>query len=82
MSVAVGGSKSVFTSSAPQLLSEVRAQLFLTGAGTFPGRTYDISADGRRFLVMIPSSATGAAPPVTQFVVILNWFEELNRLVP
>jgi serine/threonine-protein kinase len=82
MSVAVGGTESVFTSSAPQLLYEVPSRYFLTGAGTFPGRTYDISADGRRFLLMKPSSSTDAAPAVTQFVVILNWFEELNRLVP
>jgi len=82
MSVAVGGTESVFTSSAPQLLSEVSSQLFLTCAGAFSGRTYDISADGRRFLLMKPSSSTDAAPAITQFVVILNWFEELNRLVP
>ena len=42
------------------------------------GRTYDISPDGERFL-MIKESAGGDS---TEFVVIINWFEELKRLVP
>ena len=47
---------------------------------TTPGRGYDVSPDGRRFL-MIP----GAEPePVdaTHGIVVLNWFEELKRLAP
>ncbi len=42
------------------------------------GRTYDISPDGERFL-MIKESAGGDS---TEFILILNWFEELKRLVP
>ena len=49
--------------------------------GGSPGRTFDISRDGRRFL-MIREGGTGrdATPP--QLVVVKNWFEELKRLVP
>jgi serine/threonine-protein kinase len=40
---------------------------------------YDVSADGQRFLMVQPS---GQGPPVTQFNVVLNWFEELKQKVP
>ncbi len=42
-------------------------------------RSYDVSPDGRRFL-MIKQSAGGVTAP--QIVVVHNWFEELRRLVP
>jgi Tol biopolymer transport system component len=44
------------------------------------GRTlaYDVSADGNRFLLVVPEQKSGAQPTV----VVLNWFEELKRLVP
>jgi hypothetical protein len=42
------------------------------------GRTFDISADGRRFL-MIKEDATSGGATIN---VVLNWTEELNRLVP
>ena len=51
---------------------------FAPAEGGTPGRTYDISPDGKRFL-MIKESAGGDS---TEFVVIINWFEELQRLVP
>lgn len=41
---------------------------------------YDVSADGQRFL-MIKSMQQGQAVP-TQINVVLNWDEELKRLVP
>ena len=44
-------------------------------------RNYDVSPDGRRFL-MIKGAATDAAAPATQIVVVLNWFEELKERVP
>jgi serine/threonine-protein kinase len=47
----------------------------------FPGRMYDISPDGRRFLVSKSGDGDDAAPP-PQIVVVQNWFEELKRLAP
>jgi len=48
------------------------------------GRTYDVSPDGRRFL-MIKENTTAEqnsnATPASM-VVVLNWFEELKRLSP
>jgi serine/threonine-protein kinase len=48
-------------------------------ASTFPltGTTYDVTRDGQRFL-MIKDQAASA----TQINVVVNWFQELKRLVP
>jgi eukaryotic-like serine/threonine-protein kinase len=44
---------------------------------TFPG--FDVSPDGQRFLMLKPTTEQQAAP--TQINVVLNWSEELKRLV-
>jgi hypothetical protein len=41
---------------------------------------YDVSVDGQRFLMIKPIEEAQAAP--TQINVVLNWTEELKRLVP
>jgi len=51
---------------------------YLAGTGASIGRTYDISPDGERFLMIKES---GSAPS-TEFILVQNWFEELKRLVP
>jgi hypothetical protein len=43
------------------------------------GRTYDISPDGQR-LLMIKEDSDRTAPP--SLVVVQHWDEELKRLVP
>lgn len=47
-------------------------------ASPFPatGVTYDVSRDGQRFLMVKEE------PSATQINVVVNWFEELKRLVP
>ncbi len=40
-------------------------------------RYYDVSPDGQRFLMIKEAGAEEA-----QINVVLNWFEELKRLVP
>ncbi len=45
--------------------------------GGNPGSNYDVTPDGR--FVMIRNEGSSAA---TQILVVLNWFEELERLVP
>jgi serine/threonine-protein kinase len=44
--------------------------------------SYDVSPDGQRFLMIKENAAEGqnASPP--RMVVVLNFFEELKRLVP
>ena len=46
----------------------------------FAGRTYDISPDGQRFLMLKDSNDAGTNQ--NEIVVVLNWFTELERLVP
>jgi len=41
---------------------------------------YDVSPDGQRFLMLKPVEEEQAVP--TQINVVLNWTEELKRLVP
>jgi len=41
--------------------------------------SYDISADGKRFLMVFEDSQAGGAKSL---VVVQNWLEELKRLVP
>ena len=44
-----------------------------------PGHTYDISADGQRFLMIKEGAGTDMEEA---FILVQNWFEELKRLVP
>jgi serine/threonine-protein kinase len=64
-----------FAAGNPQVLFEGRY------AAPQVGRVYDVSPDGRRFL-MLKESESGAEAQPPQLVVVLNWFEELKRLVP
>jgi eukaryotic-like serine/threonine-protein kinase len=47
------------------------------GSGSGTGRTYDISPDGRRFLMIKQGESNGAA---ASLIVVQNWGEELRRL--
>jgi hypothetical protein len=42
-----------------------------------PSRHYDVSADGRRFLMLKEASAGDDAAPAS-IVVVLNWFQTLQ----
>jgi serine/threonine-protein kinase len=48
--------------------------------GGIPIRDYDLSLDGERFLMVKYEQRKPA--PVTEMVLVQNWFEELKRLVP
>ena len=43
-----------------------------------PGRSYDVSPDGKRFLIL--KDAPGASQSIRQLEVVLNWTEDLRRL--
>ncbi|MGH9255516.1 MAG: hypothetical protein ACRD3C_13225 [Vicinamibacterales bacterium] len=53
---------------------------YVTALTGFVGRIYDVSPDGRRFLVLKSASDPTAPPP--QLVVVQHFDEELKRLVP
>ncbi len=67
-----------FSASTPRQLLD---QAYVSDAVANSTRTYDVSSDGRRFLMIKASpSTTRARDP--EVVVVLNWTEELKRLVP
>jgi hypothetical protein len=66
--------KPTFVAGTPHMLFE-----FQTAPGSRQ-RHYDVSRDGRFLMVRGPEGPP--APPVTQMVLVLNWFEELKRLAP
>ena len=45
------------------------------------GRSYDVSPDGQRFL-MIKEGGTDRSAAPTSLIVVQHWVEELKRLVP
>ena len=53
----------------PEVLREVSLSL----------RTYDVSPDGRRFLVIKDSPLENASASAPQIVVVQNWMEEWER---
>jgi hypothetical protein len=56
------------------------------------GRTYDVSQNGKQFLMIKEGSVEnarpgatarqGESPPSARLVLVQHWFEELKRLVP
>ncbi len=65
---------SAFEAGPPQLLLEAPyIRQPTAGSGS---QNYDVSPDGQRFLTVLPGESS------TALHVVLNWFEELNRLVP
>jgi len=53
--------------------------------GTYPfasSRNYDISPDGQRFLMIKDVEQREEESARAEVIVVLNWFEELKRLVP
>jgi serine/threonine protein kinase len=49
------------------------------------GHPWDISPDGKRFIMIKPPAAAAAAPPAAaqpKIGIVLNWFEELKQRVP
>jgi serine/threonine-protein kinase len=67
---------SAFMAGAPQMLFQTNL------LSPFAGRSYDVSPDGRRFLIIKDARATDASAAPSQLVVVLNWMQELRRLVP
>jgi Tol biopolymer transport system component len=69
--VAAGG----FAAGAPVRMFPVP---ILGGGATVNNRYWDITPDGQRFLVTTEGEGSGASP----LTVVVNWQEELKRLVP
>jgi serine/threonine-protein kinase len=50
-------------------------------AGTGP-RTYDMTGDGSAFLAVTPATYSQTGIEAQEIHIVVNWFEELKRLVP
>ena len=50
--------------------------------GPNSGRSYDVSPDGQRFLMIKPGQGSEETAARPSLVIVQNWFEELRRLVP
>ena len=66
-----------WTATPPTML--IREGSVFTPPGN-PGRTYDVSPDGERFLIVKPPAAPTEDPP--QIVILQHFDQELKRLVP
>jgi hypothetical protein len=72
----VAGRGPSWAATAPEIVVK---EGYVTTLGAFLGRSYDVSPDGHRFLVL-KSVTESAAPP--QIVVVQHFDEELKRVVP
>jgi hypothetical protein len=62
-----------------------KALFNLRDIGVRAGFGFDISPDGKRFLVLkrkLPGAAASASASPRKIIVVANWFEELKQRVP
>jgi hypothetical protein len=64
-----------FSAGKPRLLFEQAVY-----RGSNPIRSWDISLDGQKFLMV--KLQERKSQPVTEMILVQNWFEELKRLMP
>ncbi len=72
-----------FSFETPKMLFQGTYVSSVLAFGSWDFSTWDINPDGRRFLMMKElGAATTAERGLRKITVVLNWFEELKRLVP
>ena len=78
--VPVGGNGNTFTYGNPRTLFEgaYANDVFDPGGGP----TYALSPDGLRFVMLKEQAASNESAAPTEIVVILNWTDELQRVLP
>jgi hypothetical protein len=69
-----GNAMAVEVSTSGSFQAGVPKTLFKVPAGV---SAWDVSSDGKRFLMVVPSAARAATQP--KFTVVLNWQTALNR---
>jgi hypothetical protein len=73
---------STWTASAPTQLFAATSYALAAATTGGTSRTYDVSPDGRRFLMMKNSDAPTQTSTAPRIIVVQNWVEELKRRVP
>jgi hypothetical protein len=72
-----------FAASSPSRILDTRYFSGFGGSGqAVAGRTYDVSLDGKRFLMIKDNGAGDPTAAGTSMIVVLNWGEELLARVP
>ena len=68
----------------PTLTWEDPVALFATPGPTDAGPfvNYDVTPDGQRFVFVQPLAGAAGTPPPPHVVLVQNWSDELQRLVP
>ena len=61
----------------PVLLFELPFYIARSGS---PRKQYDVTSDGKRFLLL--STSTSAVADRPRIIVVQNWMEEVRRLIP
>jgi serine/threonine-protein kinase len=79
VSIAAGAT---WTASTPTQLFDASWAVASGAAGPFWSRMYDVSPDGKRFLMIKNVDAPGQRPTAPRIVIVQNWFEELKARVP
>ena len=72
----------VSVSTSPRFRAEPPRMLFegsYAGTPFYTNPSFDIAPDGKSFVMVKPDPEWGRA---TEIRVVLNWFEELERLAP
>jgi serine/threonine-protein kinase len=71
-----------YSSSADAFIAEPPLELFAVPTVEDEAHeTYDVTPDGKRFLVLIPEEDS-EGPATDHAILVLNWFDEIKRLVP
>jgi hypothetical protein len=62
--------------------TKVIESAYFGGVSNSSPRTYDVSLDGQRFLMLKQVARPDESAVPARIVVVQNWVEELKRLVP
>ena len=57
-------------------------QTFDVVAQSYVGRSYDVSPDGKRFLIVKEGASPEQRLSPPQLVIVEHWFDELKQRVP
>ena len=66
----------------PSFLVKEVIPLPIKGIYQVEARSYDVTPDGKQFVVMFPTQVDPSRPQAEQINMTLNWFEELKAKVP
>lgn len=62
--------------------ADVRAAAIYSSGFAQLRRQWDVTPDGKRFLILAPGSGARSESGKPRIVLVVNWLEELRRLAP